>query len=272
MLANPQGGGIFQYVVKLMTDQPSQTLIAEWQSPDPRDLGSLFFFIGVLLLIAAFAWKKTRPTPSEILSILAFLWLAWTGVRYVVWFGIIAAPVLARTVKDWFPKNPGGGPARRSWLNLALAVLFIIPVILLQPWWIERAPLPEQYWARVWRDVPAGPLLSVHTPLQAVEYLRQHPGGKLFNEMGYGSYLIWALPEQGVFVDPRVELYPYGLWLDYLKISNGIRYNALLDHYGADRLLLDAEAQAGLIDLLQEDPLWVREFDSPITQVWRKRE
>jgi hypothetical protein len=270
ILANPQGAGVFQYVVDMMTDQPSQTLIAEWQSPTPHDLGSLFFFISIMLLIAAYAYKSTRPTPSELLSVLAFLWLAWSGVRYVIWFGFVAMPVLARTVKEWLPKKPLEAAGPKNGLNLALAVLFFLPVISLQPWWIEQLPLPEQYWTRVWKAAPAGPMLSVHTPVGAVEYLRQVPGGKLFNEMGYGSYLIWALPEQDVFADPRVELYPYDFWLDYIKITNGVQYDRLLDKYGVDRLLLDGEAQAELIDLLENDTRWVREYTDSYAEVWRK--
>jgi hypothetical protein len=253
-----------------LTDQPVQQLIAEWQPPDPRDLGSAFFFIGVLIIIGAFAWAKTRPTPSEVLSVLAFLWLAFSGVRNVVWFGMVAMPVLARTVREWLPQKTAGTPTSANVLNLALAVLFFVPAVLLQPWWVNRLPLPEEYWSRVWRDSSAGPMLSVHTPVLGVEYLRQHPGGKLFNDMGYGSYLIWELPDQGVFVDPRVELYPYIQWLDYTRISNGINYNPLLNKYGANRLFLDVEAQSGLIDLLQGDSLWINEYADPYTQVWRR--
>ena len=59
---------------------------------------------------------------------------------------------------------------------------------------------------------------------------RAHPiDGRLFNEMGYGSYLDWALyPGTQVFVDPRVELYPLAIWQDYLAIRDAHGYNELL--------------------------------------------
>jgi hypothetical protein len=97
--------------------------------------------------------------------------------------------------------------------------LLFVPFVLVQPWWIERLPLPESYREQVLMDTPEGPLLTVRTPVGAAEYLRQNPGGKLFNEMGYGSYLIWALPEQGVFIDPARRAVPLrdvaGLYPDY---------------------------------------------------------
>jgi hypothetical protein len=133
-------------------------------------------------------------------------------------------------------------------------------------------PLPEKYWNLVIRNSPLGPLLSVNTPVGAVDYLRSNPGGHLFNEMGYGSYLIWAYPEQGVFIDPRIELYPYDQWLDYIRISNGIRYNELLAKYGADRVLLNLKEQKELSGLFAQDSRWRMEYGDQYSQIWMKKE
>ncbi len=272
LLANPTGVGIVGYVQKMMTDRSSQKLIVEWQSPDPANLASLVFFISILCLMAAWAYhKKRRPTPTEMLTVAAFLMLAWSGVRYVVWYGMAVMPVLASWSSDFFQGRSWAVPPPRNRVNLILAALLVLLLIPFQPWWIEKMPLPEKVWDQVWRGSPVGPMLTTGTPLGAAEYLRQHPGGKLFNEMGYGSYLIWALPEQKVFVDPRVELYPYELWLDYIRISNGTRYNRLLDRYGADRLVLDLKEQEDLIRSLEDDPGWIREYADPYAQIWRKR-
>ena len=158
----------------------------------------------------------------------------------------------------------------KNLFNMIFAIALAIPALIVQPWFIERVPMPKGYWKIVLRDAPPGPMLSVNTPVAAAEYLSEHPGGRLFNEMGYGSYLIWAVPEQKVFADPRVELYPYEQWLDYIKISNGVRYNELLEWYGADRLLLHREDQQELIRQLEQDPLWQKEYQDPYAQIWRK--
>ena len=268
-LANPRGVGIAAYVVDLLTDKPSQALVVEWQSPTPSGIANILFYISILILLLTLAWARRRPTPADMLLVAGFLWLAWSGMRYVVWYGMAVMPILAEGWTALWPRLRTI-PSRRSAVNMLLAILLFVPVLMVQPWWVERIPLPERYWKLVWRGIPEGPLIGRETPVAAVEYLRAHPGGRLFHEMGYGSYLIWALPRQGVFVDPRVELYPYDQWLDYVRIGRGVRYNELLEQYGADRLMVDRKLQEELIRALEDDPRWEREYADERTEIWRR--
>ncbi|MCS7178675.1 MAG: hypothetical protein RML46_01950 [Anaerolineae bacterium] len=268
-LANPRGVGIAAYVVDLLTDRPSQALVVEWQSPTPSGMANVIFYVSILVLLLTLAFSRRRPTPTDLLLTVGFLWLAWSGMRYVVWYGMVVMPILAQ---EWAALWPHlvARPARRHPINLILLLLLTVPVLLVQPWWVEQMPLPETYWQQVWRGSPIGPLVGRETPIAAVEYLRAHPGGRLFHEMGYGSYLIWAMPEQKVFVDPRVELYPYDQWMDYIRIGRGVRYHELLEHYGADRLMVDRELQGELIRALEDDPRWEQEYADERTEIWRR--
>ncbi|MDW8066036.1 MAG: hypothetical protein RMK32_10465, partial [Anaerolineae bacterium] len=69
-----------------------------------------------------------------------------------------------------------------------------------------------------------------------------------------------------------MELYPYELWLDYIRISQASRYNQLLQRYGADRLMIDRVLQKELAQALEEDPLWIKEYEDERTQIWRKKD
>ncbi|HQE93105.1 MAG TPA: hypothetical protein PLH19_09770 [Anaerolineae bacterium] len=264
---NPRGTGIMDYVIGLMTNPPSQTLIVEWQSPTPTGGANTVFYISILILLLVLAYSRYRLTPTEALLVVGFLWLAWNGQRYVVWFGMVVMPVLAHALKELPVKRPAFVP-RRNAFNLLLMVLLVLPLVLAQPWFVEQLPLPETYWAQVWRNIPAGPLLSTATPVGATAYLKAHPGGRLFNEMGYGSYLIWAAPEQPVFIDPRVELYPYEQWLDYKHIGQGVRSLELLEKYGVNRVLLDNELQEELRNVLEHAENWHCEYADEHAQMW----
>src|SRR4029078_12798432 len=54
-LLNPIGPGIFGYVLKLLTDPPSQGLVNEWQPPTTHGGAGGVFFVSALALRAAFA-------------------------------------------------------------------------------------------------------------------------------------------------------------------------------------------------------------------------
>jgi hypothetical protein len=268
---NPQFVGIYGYVFNMMTDRPSQGLVVEWQSPTPNGIANIVFFVSIVMVLLVLTYSRYTLTPTSALLLVGFLWLAWTGQRYVVWYGMVAMPLLIEALDELIPRCYVHAPSSRHWLNLLLILLLWVPVIAVQPWFVEAMPFPETYWDRVWRDVDVGPLLDVRNPVAAVHYLKEHPGGRLFNEMGYGSYLIWAVPEQRVFIDPRVELYPYEQWMDYIRIGRGMRYNEILSEYGVDRMLLDVAQQEDLVRLLPEDPLWEMEYEDAYAQVWRRK-
>ena len=164
--------------------------------------------------------------------------------------------------------------------RLLLVALLALPVILVQPWFKPLLPLPASYRAQ-FADIPGAPLLaSDDTPFAAAEHLRQRPcEGHLFNELGAGSYLDWALyPQTQVFIDPRVELYPFELWEEYLAIGRGENAIALLDQkYGVKCVLLNVDHQAGLLTTFRANANWVRTYPPPNltatdpNQVWRRR-
>lgn len=266
-MLNPQGPSIFSGVAVLVGDPASQQLITEWQPPAPAGVVNGAFFGSVLLLLVGLAYARRRPTASDLLLICALLWLAWSGRRYVMWFGIAAMPLLAQCLaapaRDG-PREPGGSTS----MNWLIAGLILVPLLMVQPWFMRTLPLSPEYWEHL-HESPAPPLLSTRTPLAATEFLRANPGGRLFNDMSYASYLIWALPEQPVFVDPRVAPYPLSQWQDYFEISNGRRAPELLAHYGADRVLLQLEDQAPLSRALAVSPGWRREYADRWSEVWR---
>ena len=269
MFFNPKGLNTINYVIDLMTDQPSQNLIVEWQSPSTQGISNLTFYVSLLVLIGSLAFSKRKLTPTEFLLICSFTWLAWSGMRYIIWYGIICMPILMNQIMNLPVPFPKLKPQRNFW-NTILVIFIFIPSIMVQPWFVESFPLPERYWKFVQRGSPIGPLLDWDNPVNATEYLKSHPGGKLFNEMGYGSYLIWALDEGSVFIDPRVELYPFDQWEDYLRITRAARYNTILDEYGAGRILLSKVQQPELAAALETDPAWKKEYEDQQTQIWQK--
>ena len=107
-------------------------------------------------------------------------------------------------------------------------------------------------------------LLDSVTPVAAVQQLNALPQQpqRLFHEMGMGSYLIWALPEQKVFIDPRIELYPYEQWRDYIRLGQGQQIDELAARYGFDGWLVSPTKQPKLLAALDANPHYRRAWST----------
>ncbi|GAC1645502.1 MAG: hypothetical protein NVS4B8_17020 [Herpetosiphon sp.] len=267
---NPWGVGIIAYVRSLLGNQAVQKLVVEWQPPTPHGVSNSIFFVSILALVLALANRRRNIATADQLLVVVFLWLAWSGVRNVMWYGMVVMPIMLacwgkRSSQQRRTNVPAGAP-----FNLLLAAAICIPVLLIQPWFARGLSLGKSYNELV-LPRPAGPYVSVQTPDQAVvQWLREHPGGRLFNEMGYGSFLIWALPDTQVFIDPRIELFPNAIWQDYVAIGKGYNTAALLDKYSIDRVLLDRASQPQLAAILAETDGWRRAFDNPWSEIWER--
>lgn len=279
-MVNPLGPGIYSYVLDLLTDAPSQSLINEWQSPTPRSLAGGFFYAGVLALLVAFGFGRRRPTISEMLLVCGLAWQAFLGVRYVVWFGMAAMPIMAQSFgppRTAFgavrPRQIAGRERGAGGLANGLVLLgLLLAFVAVQPWFKPALQLPPTYQA-LFVEMPAAPLLfTADTPVAATEHLRTTPcEGKLLNELGQGSYLAWGLyPVSQHFIDPRVELFPIELWYDYIALTEGRRVPELLDQYDIACVLLDRGHQPALAAAMPLLPGWQQTFADERSEVWRR--
>lgn len=240
-LLNPGGWQVLGYVRDLLNSSAVTQLVMEWAPITVRQPNGVIFFLFVLVGVVILAYARRRPDPVDMLLAGVFLWLALSAVRNNIWFVAVATPLLATQAASWRSQSAATQPAFQGLpsLNAALVGTIGLMLLLCLPWLKPWLGLPPQL----------GALVSPDTPIAAVERLQseaQQPA-RLFHEMGYGSYLIWAAPEQKVWADPRIELYPLAQWLDYQRLSSGLEVTPLLEQYAIDGLLLSNENQAPLV-------------------------
>lgn len=313
MLVNPRGSGIVTYVLTIFDNPAITQYVVEWQPPSVQTRTGLVFFGSALLLLIGMlrAYRSLRVT--DVLLVALFYGMAATSQRHIVWYGLVALPIAAdawtrrapvraqaaavRGMQHRSARRSGRAPARRhperqdartptmqsrpiAVLLTSVTVVLCIAAVLVQPWFKARLPLPRTYQDR-FVDLPGAPqLASRDTPVAAAAHLRAAPcAGPLFNEVGAGSYLDWALyPQTQVFVDPRIEVYPFTLWQDYIAISAGRNLEHLLDQqYQIACIVLNPVNQPRLASILAQSPGWQRTFPAPgavareRTEVWRRR-
>jgi hypothetical protein len=103
--------------------------------------------------------------------------------------------------------------------------------------------------------------------------LAENPPQNVFNSISFGSYLIWsAYPHYRVFVDPRIELFPEEVWIDYLNISNAVGdWQAQLEDYDVNTLLLNPDEQPGLIKAVEASENWELLYRDDTALIYTRR-
>jgi hypothetical protein len=158
----------------------------------PINISYIFFLITSLLAIR----YSRKVGLTGILVLLVFTIMSFTAVRFTIFYMGASAPILGRILlclKDEkiISRFSDSVRKRENFLYVTLTVLGIALLIN------EIPSLTKQKFAENTKYfVPSG----------AADFLSQTDiRGNMFNEYGYGGYLIWRLyPEKYVFMDGRV--------------------------------------------------------------------
>lgn len=265
-LLNPRGIGILDYLNTMSGSPIIQNLVPEWAAPTFSTLDGKLFFGGLLLTLVILAIAPRRPSFYQIAIVLVFTILGLRTSRGIVWSGMVIAPILSEFLgsiasQPIFSKTGASQSRGNPVLNRIFVVLLLGMAFIALPWFKHWLPLPES---------KAG-LVSSETPLQATNFLlKEHPEGRIFNAISFGSYLIWAAyPEYQVFVDPRIELYPADIWGDYLMISNAqAGWQERLKNYNVRVLMLSPLEQPGLLRAAGESTQWSEIYLDPASVIF----
>ena len=259
VLFNPRGPAVLGYVANLLGNEGVRDLVTEWAPPAIHDGTGLLFFLSIVVALLLFMYTRERPDLSDLLPFMAFLVLALTAVRNVAWFAIVATPFLVAQASTLARRPP---PEDEGILggNIAIVALLAVVYLVALPW-VKPTVVSGS----------AGQLVTADTPVAATEFLRAQPDRpeRLFHDLGYGSYLIWAAPEQKVFIDTRIELYPAAQLVDYIKLSQGANVAQLLADYDIDGVLASKTTQAELAEWLRDSDDWRLAYEDATTVYYR---
>lgn len=253
-LINPRGVGIVGYLQTLSNSVIVQNLIPEWSAPTFNDLYGIIFFVAFLLVAAVLALSPKRPDFLQLVTFLVFGSLGLYTTRGVVWFGIVMAPAVAyhvNAIVRSYSQNQGRKTARAGLdiVNLSFLLLLFFGAIISLPWFNHLLPLPQK---------KAG-LISSETPLKATEILLSEKlPHQVFNEVGFGSYLIWAAqPEYKVFADPRIELFSGDVWRDYISLLNALPgWDEILKKHDINTIMVRPDGEQKFVELLEKSSGW----------------
>jgi hypothetical protein len=260
-LLNPRGIGAWQYIITSLTNA-SNKYSFEWGPPVNKGWQMNLFFAWLLAFIPLAAFSPLKPSRLEWIWLLGFGLLALIGLRYVIWFVFILIVVTASLLADWanarFDRFQRGIPA----FDVALGIIFIAMPLALLP------GLREKWW-------PQAPGAFVDTPVAATEWLASHPElpGPLWNEIGFGSYLAFALPSRPVWTHTMFETYPPEHWEDY-KAVDAARYDwqTIIDKDGINIMMVSVTGQKELLGALTKSKGWCESYHDKVAAVFFRLE
>lgn len=265
---NPRGVGVYGYLLTMMNNPTVQNLTSEWAPPAFNTLAGGLFLGALLLMILVLILSPRRPAVFEVTLLVVFGALSLKTSRFIVWFGLVAAPIIAghwSGLAEKYTRKSAHEPVKNTLLlNRMLAGTLLLLGLVSLPWYKSALPLPAAKAA----------LVSTETPIAAVDWLlAEKPAGPLFHSMPYGSYLIWAAqPDYPVFVDARIELYSPAVWDDYLSISGAVEgWLGRLDRYGVRTLLLSRADQPLLAAAAAKSQGWERVYEDDEALIFVRR-
>ena len=252
-LINPRGVEVWRYVFDLLRSPSDQLYSVEWLPPVNQGWQMNIFFAWLLVFIPLVTFSSHRFSLLEWIWFLGFGWLAFSGVRYVIWFMFILTVYTAAILAEW-DQRVLDQPVETSApaVNILLGGVFIlIPVILL--------PGVREAW---WQKAP--PVYALNTtPIAATEWLAAHPElpGPLFGDYAFSGYLSFMLPSRPPWIDSRFNAFPPEQWEEYQTITSAAPdWQTLLDHENINLLMLSVEGQPRLLQAVQISTVWCEQY------------
>jgi hypothetical protein len=215
-MASPLG---WQYWPRVMQTVSEARALGIHEYRSGFEFAAVPFWALLLALAAAAAWRA-RDFPrldraDRILALAAaVLGLASAvSIRNAPFFALVAAPALSRLVV-MRSTVPVVRPAGRATMSLLAASAAAAAVFVLYEWRDQGTHLG-------WTPVTSA----------AASAVRACPA-PIFNTYAEGGALTWFVPEQPVFVDGRVEVYPVRFLEESRRVESSGDYTGLFDRYG----------------------------------------
>ncbi|HEY3063544.1 MAG TPA: hypothetical protein VGL99_31615, partial [Chloroflexota bacterium] len=271
-LATPFGFELYRYALAVSSHPFVREYILEWMPISLATPEGVEFFsaLGLMLIVKARSARPARALDFLLLGL--FTLMALQAYRNVILFSLICPPLMARFLADLrLPRFMAVAAAwlrrsDRSRMSRLRPFLIAVVVLMSMPWAHGMNPLIKSAAVAAVDEV---------YPQAAAAYLMSHNyGPRVLAEHYWGSYLDWALwPRYQPMVDPAIDNHSVQVWVDFFTIGHAnVRWEELVDQYGADVLLLSYSNQTDLIDAAWYSPRWRMVYGDPLSVIFIRAE
>jgi hypothetical protein len=266
-LVNPFGWRLPAHVFGFFGNSAILRQTQEFMSPDFHTINGKIFLLALLGVVAALALSRRRPPAPTLLVLLATIAFSLLSQRNIEFFGLAALPLLAwhldpewralpllRRAKAVFEREHAG---RYPGLGAALAAVLLLALALAGGTIAGAAVVPDRF------DEKAFPVRAV------AEARADHLEGRIFNNFIWGGYLLYAWPEQRVFIDGGTDHYGEKLFNEYIRVANlEPGWRDILKRWDIELALLPPDSR--LADELVHDGAWRPWFCDSVSVILRR--
>jgi hypothetical protein len=265
---NPNGWHLHAHILQFLREPLLAKFANEFRSPNFHTGAMRGFLLQLFALAALLIVVRPRLRATDVLLIGAWGYLALQTVRNVPIFAIIVTPILAEYLQAAI-HNAGSGPVmewyRRLSANVtrvdrstdgritAVLVLIVLLGVLAKP-------------------MVATEILPNHFPVAATRFITANPhvvSGEMFNDYGWGGYLMLAMPEHRVFVDGRNDFYGTELIQDFDTVNRVLPgWENVLQKYKVDWTILPRDHP--LNRLLELHKGWSLSYTDQVTAIYSR--
>jgi hypothetical protein len=241
ILANPYGVGIWAYALRECFTGLYRTSIVEWAPYvfNPSYLILVFFVSMITLFVAVRQGKEktlefARVAGFWVIALLSRIYTPYAVMSTMVLLGLLAIKTEANTIKRVIPGF------------LALAVCLVI----FSPPGINLEGLAK-------RDYP----------VQAIQYIQQHGDTKVYNDYGWGGYMIYC--GAPVYIDGRADMYGDIIKDNFEIFQQDEPVGQSIADTGAETVLTQTNGKFDVA--LKESPEWIKVYKDKIATVYKRK-
>jgi hypothetical protein len=260
VILNANGYRLFVHLVAFFGQPLLMEKTQEFNSPDFHVLNGKLFLYALLIILTGLALTRRRPSAPHLFVLLGNIAFSLQAQRNVELFALTALPLMAWHLDPDWGKVPGLGRIRRAFAQESDAQYRGVPSVIFS---VEVVVL-ALFGARVGgREIITSEFDPKIFPVAAVARAREEKlTGRIYSEFIWGGYILYAWPEQQVFIDGGTDHYGEALVQQHIQLATlQPEWRDVLTHWNISLALLATDAP--LAHELVREPGWRVRFCDP---------
>jgi hypothetical protein len=259
---------LHEEIVDSLSNRFMLETLQEWQPFSMTGFAGRAYALYLAGLAVAMTLWYRRIQPVRWVVATVFLVLSFRHMRNIPFFLLVSLPLCAEVLAEGYERVRRRVSLGETAAHKGRFVAAVLMAVML--WWLGPEHLHR---IALCGTSPSVYFQQTSYPIEAVQWIRanrEHVGQRLYNDYGYGGFLLWWLPDTKIFIDGRMPAWRSGeraILRDYLALAGADPDLSILAKYSVDWALV--RRQTPLEERLARDAAWRRLYDDHKAAIYR---